>query len=577
MEEKQSRVNKFTVILIGILFFSFALRVFALNKFPPELFGDEIDVGLHAYSLAHTARDYRGDLLPTYIHSFSEWRAPLLMYVSVPTVVLFGLNEWGVRLTPVLFGVISIWLLYLFTFELTKRRGIALVAAFLLAITPWHIQYSRTSYEVTLLLSLLLLGLLSIFKSFRNTKWLFAAAFAFAMMIYTYSIATLFVPIFLLFVAILYKEQFLQIPRKYLLFATGLFIVLLLPFAYHSLQGRTGERFTHISIASNPQQAINLIEQQRNVPVFPPDSPFAGTLKDTAEKLAHNRPLAITNAFVTNYLSSFSTQFLFLQGDPNPRQSVGGMGEFYLFMAILLVMGIYSAIKLHTEALKILVPLVVLTPIPSALTIEGGTQATRLFLLNLPIVLLCAFGLVFIYDQSKKMFSAKLVLGIIMMVGACNFLLYVHQYYQHNPVDGYKFWQYGYKDSLTYLKEHQNEYGKIYITNRGDPLLGRTLFWFAYNPAKFQKQFSSDQSKPNIVPGFDGFSFDKFYFVSLNDVGKKMPFSQLLDAKTAYLVSQQYDVGGDWDWRKDPPAGIKVVHASLDPYGLPIYYVVTKQ
>jgi len=55
------------LILLVVIFLLF--RLYSLNSLP--LFGDEIDVGNQAYSLLTTARDYKGNLLPSYIQSFS--------------------------------------------------------------------------------------------------------------------------------------------------------------------------------------------------------------------------------------------------------------------------------------------------------------------------------------------------------------------------------------------------------------------------------------------------------------------------------------------------------------------------
>jgi len=80
------------LILVVALF----LRTYRLDYL--ELFGDELDVGYQSYSLVTTGRDYKGNFLPTYIHSFSEWRAPGLMYVMMPFISIFGLDEWGLGL-----------------------------------------------------------------------------------------------------------------------------------------------------------------------------------------------------------------------------------------------------------------------------------------------------------------------------------------------------------------------------------------------------------------------------------------------------------------------------------------------
>lgn len=569
------KVNLKTLLLFAILLLAIVLRTFDLDKFPPELFGDEIDVGYHAYSLLHTARDYTGQFLPTYIHSFNEWRAPLLMYATVPFVGLFGLNEWGVRLTPAFFGVLTVLLLYLLVKYAARRYALALAAAFLLAISPWHIQFSRTAYEVTLLMTLFLLGLIGFLKSFQKPIWLLLTAGMFALMPYTYSIGTLLMPLFVLSLVLIYRQDLLKVPKRYVAYAAAVFLVLLLPYGIQTLTGQTGERFLKISIASNPQ-LVNSIEIERNVPVFPSNSLFQGSMKEILEKVTHNRPVSLADAFVSNYLQTFSTNFLFLTGDPNPRQSVGKFGEFYLFYIPLLAFGVYALIRNNQKFGLVILALFIIVPIPAALTKEGGTQATRLFLFNLPVVITCAYGLTKLFDASRRQAIVRVFFIVLLIVAGFNILSYLHRYYTHNPVEGYKFWQYGYKDGLTYIKEQQDKYSIILVTNRGDPALGRTLFHLGYDPRLFQKQFTGDKPRPNILPGFDGFTVGKIYFVEVNESGRKQGIDKIVPPNAAYFISQEYEVGGDWDWRNNPPGNLRVVHTVLDPWQKPIFYVVTQ-
>jgi asparagine N-glycosylation enzyme membrane subunit Stt3 len=59
----------------------------------------------------------------------------------------------------VVFGVLSIWGFYLLLLSIGVSRKVSLTTAFLISITPWHIQYSRAGFEITLLSCLLIFGL----------------------------------------------------------------------------------------------------------------------------------------------------------------------------------------------------------------------------------------------------------------------------------------------------------------------------------------------------------------------------------------------------------------------------------
>ena len=55
-------------ILISIIVLASILRLYKLDKVPVSLFGDELDVGYHAYSILKTGRDYSGNFLPLHFH-----------------------------------------------------------------------------------------------------------------------------------------------------------------------------------------------------------------------------------------------------------------------------------------------------------------------------------------------------------------------------------------------------------------------------------------------------------------------------------------------------------------------------
>src|SRR3989339_1854448 len=157
---------KNNLYLIAILLIASFFRLYQLSSVPASLFGDEVDVGYQAYSILKTGKDYSGNFMPLHFHSLAEWRTPLYLYSAVPTVAIFGISPLGVRLPAVIFGVLSILGFYLLIREIVNgqwsmakknnliinSQPLALIASFLLAVNPWHIQYSRAGFEVTMLL-----------------------------------------------------------------------------------------------------------------------------------------------------------------------------------------------------------------------------------------------------------------------------------------------------------------------------------------------------------------------------------------------------------------------------------------
>lgn len=76
---------------------------------------------------------------------------------------LFGLSEWSARLPVAILGVLTIPVLYAVAARLLNRR-VGLTAAFLLAISPWHIYWSQNSRFYA---PMLLFYTLSIFFLYR--------------------------------------------------------------------------------------------------------------------------------------------------------------------------------------------------------------------------------------------------------------------------------------------------------------------------------------------------------------------------------------------------------------------------
>ena len=155
------------VVFTSILVVAALLRLWGLNSVPVSLFSDELDIGYQAYSIIETGKDYSGNSWPMHFQSYADNRTPLYIYSAVPTVAIFGITPLGVRLPAAIFGILGVWVFFLLTRELAgfsrMKEGIyadkmALLAAGLMAASPWHIQYSRAAFEVTQLLFFLLLG-----------------------------------------------------------------------------------------------------------------------------------------------------------------------------------------------------------------------------------------------------------------------------------------------------------------------------------------------------------------------------------------------------------------------------------
>ena len=548
-------------ILIVILFGALLLRIIGLNKVPPELFGDELDVGYQAYSLLKTGRDYKGQILPLYIHSFSEWRAPLLMYVTVPFVGVFGSNEWGVRLPSVFFALVTIIFLYLLV-KKTLNSKTAVLSALLLAISPWHIQYSRAAFEVSLLLALILSAAYFFILSFEKNNLIYLSVFLFSLAFYTYSTAILFIPLFLILLILLNRTAFSKFPFRKIVSAVILLGILVIPLAYNVFFGYAAERYSQFSIFSDTEIAHQI------------DLKRADGGNNLAEKIFHNKPISWIKVILVNYTSAFSPQFLFKEGDVTFRHSIHSVGQFYWVELPFVLSGIYLIIKKRNNQSAFYLVWLLIAAIPSSLTKDGAVHATRLILMLPPLIVITAIGLDDLINI--KIIRKKIFIFMISILFLLEFTYYLHSYFVDYPKESWRWWHEGYKEAMLFMKNSEGPYQKIVFNNTYEPSLIRFLFWWRYPPGKFHEIFEGDKETENILPGYNGFSLEnKYFFGYLNK--DNIRIENFVDSQTLYLVSHTKEVGGDWDWGNNPPNNIKVLKTVRNPYGQPIFYVITSK
>ncbi|MFC1790738.1 ArnT family glycosyltransferase, partial [Patescibacteria group bacterium] len=353
--------------ILLILLLAFGLRLYRLGQTIPSLFGDEVDTGYQAYSILKTGRDYFGNLFPIHFQSFGDWRMPLYIYFEVLFVAVLGLTNLAVRLPALVFSVGSILFTYLVVLQLLGEKRLALLTSLFLVFSPWHFHFSRLGLEVSLFLLLFLVGLWFFLKeaSKRNLFW---SAFFWGLCVYTYSTAKLFLPIFLLCLQWLGR---LRGKRKLLFFKLPLLLVVL-PMVWATFFGQGRARFGSISIFADPKlvEEVNLARQE-------------GELSSNWERVFHNKPLIYGKSFLKNYLASFSTQYLFLRGDPSFRHNPTAGGQLYSYLAPLIIGGAYFLVQKYsqTKNTNLLIPFLIifLTPLPAALTQGGGTHAIRTY------------------------------------------------------------------------------------------------------------------------------------------------------------------------------------------------------
>lgn len=529
-------MNKKTLAILGLtVFLAFFLRFYKVTEIPPALNWDEVSIAYNAYSVLNTGKDEWGVLLPIHFKAYGEYKLPAQVYASIPGIAVFGLNELGVRITPVIYGTLTILLMFFLGRAIFQSNFVGILSAFLLAISPWHIHLTRASFESSFAVFWLVLGAWLLVKGFSDRKWLVFSMIPFAASVYTYNSARVFIPLFLIAVLLVYRKALLK-SWKTVTLAVVVFAGLMLPLFPYFFSGDRDARFKLVSITDDPG-LVPRINENRGNSKFPQPLP----------RLVHNKISYTSFYFVEHYLAHFSPDFLFISGAPHKQHHVQGIGELYLFQAPFLLLGLYFMFKRRERFRFMLIAWIMLAFVPVSITNDSIPHALRTLIAVPFYQLVTAFGLYLLYLWIKGQGKAwRVPLSVVLSgVVAFNIASYLDNYYNVYPNLYSRDWQYGNKQVVEYIKNHQAEYDQIIFTRHfGEPHMF-TLFYLRFDPAKFQNNTSLIRFET-----FDWvrvLKFDKYYFPDLGDDGTR--FTEIIaqnPGKRLLFIGKDGDFPNSW-------------------------------
>lgn len=487
-------------LIIFITLFAFGLRIYKVTTIPPSLSWDEVSIGYNAYSILKTGRDEHGRLFP--IDSFiayGDYKPPIAVYLTVPAVAIFGLNEFSVRLPSVIAGTLTILLTYFVVrqfFYLYKRKeALALIASMALAISPWHIQLSRAGFEANIALCFIVLGVLLTICSQTKARLKMVCWIPFVVAIYTFNSSRYFVPFLVLGLLVYFRKAFIK-HRGYTVVGFIIALILFLPVVPHLLSPESRLRFKEVNIFTD----LQVIQTSNNRIAYENNAWYA--------KILHNRRIGYLRSFLMHYFDHFDPQFLFIKGDGNPKFSIQDVGQLYLVEAPFLVFGILSLLTTNRSiALFLLfwlataiIPAATARETPHALRIENTLPVWQIFI---------AYGLLSMKSNIKKgWIKRSFVIGcIVLYVG--NISYYLHNYYSHYASEYSSEWQYGYREALAFIQPRLASYDSIVMTEYIGRAYMYSLFYLTYDPQSFWKTKNSSFDAAGF---YHVYGFDKFHF-----------------------------------------------------------------
>lgn len=499
--------------LFIILVLAALLRFWGLANNPPHLTSDEAAIGYNAYSILKTGRDEHGEFLPLIFKSFGDWKPGLYIYLTVPFVAILGLTELAVRLPGAISGIIAIWLSYLVIGKLFKQSlgkdiyKLQLLGAFFLAVSPWHIHFSRGGWEVGVSLTLTLAGIYCFLRSLdkeNQRKFLFFAfsVIFFVLTLWTYQGAKLATGIVVLGLLLFFWKDLIRLPRRFLLKGIFVGIILSLPILLSFSQGKAG-RLAVFNVFAYPrsEQAVAEILRQDG---FDKSSPLFA--------IYHSGNTYFAKEVFGRWVNHFSGRFLFFEGDWGSRRHNIPDGGMFLFLdAFLLILGftVLARFRFSKGTLFVLFWLL-LAPLPAALS-RDSIHGVRSFNMILPLVILLSLGV----NQFLNYFNSRL--GKIALLGLAflylgNYIYYLDQYWVHSPRRNSQYWYYGYKQIAQRIEQTKSEYEEVIVEqNYAQPYIF-FLFSQKYPPEKYQAManeayLASNTGDVGLITKLDNISF----------------------------------------------------------------------
>ena len=397
--------------LILIVIIAALLRFMYFTSAPPGLYPDEAMDGTNAQEILHT-----GAFKAFYPEN--NGREGLFMNIQAVLLALIRQNQpWALRLPSAVFGLLTVVGLYFLAKELFKSTTMGLLSSFLIAVSYWHVTFSRIGFRAIMSPAFLVWGLYLLLKSLnqfsifnlqsnpesqvqnQKNNWKLEignwslpilAGLVYGLGFYSY-IAYRVTPLLILLVlGYFFIKSKKQNWRKSFWVITAVFLLaaflVALPLGMYFLK--------------NP---ADFLGRTSELSVFKAASPVL--------------------AFTTNILKTAG--MFTVAGDFNWRQNYAGRPELSATVGVLFLVGLALGLtRLFKKdfAFAVLFGWIFLAGLPVVISNEGIPHALRSILLIPPIIMLAAYGGIVFYRWAKRvlgitdgrlLISALLILALV--------------------------------------------------------------------------------------------------------------------------------------------------------------------
>ncbi len=500
------------------------LRLVYITQLPSGFTPDEAAFGYNAYSLGQTGRDEWStpfwQLPLTNLRSFGDYKLPLYAFLAVPTIKIFGLNEFATRLPNSIIGIFSIITTAICASKLfpTNKR-IMPIASFAVALSPWSVQLSRGAFEANLVTCFFPLAI-----SLWLSKKSLLAVLMFGINFYSYHSARLLTPIY--FASIfLYKKPANWI-RSIILLVCLVFPGIIAQFF------SANTRIADVSIIS-PTDKWQAVSDRRY------DSVAFGE-PDKLARFFSNKFTYVVSLVKHNVIQYISPEFLFTNG---PAESTYGMirgrGVLYGIEGIGLISFFVMLCIKPNKTQSFILGMLLICAVPAALAKGPGYAANRSVSM-LPFFLIASsYGFSILIKNIQK--YKKIVILTVFITYTIESLFFVEDYVIHSPRQTASSMNYGWKEAFARTVPAIARLSHIYIdTALSEPHIF-AAFYLKIPPQTYHRYSKSwtdfNQKGIRFLDQLDGYQLENMTFGHADKAINDSKY-QLIMAKTSEISNQ---------------------------------------
>lgn len=468
--------------LILIILLASVLRLWLLGSVPISFSDDEIREVYSAYSIAHSGKDVFGNFLPlVFKMDGANTFGQVPIYISSVFFFFLPLNPLAARLPFALSGIFSVLFIYFIVKKIFDNNKIALLSAFVLSVCVWDLQLTRFAIETDIAMLMYLIGVCLFVYSDKKMKLFLLSMLFFFLGFYSYAAFKItLIPI----MGILAWYRFRSLTKKHFFIILTTVVLAFGSFWYLSVTQNAASysavngNFFFFQDKQTTSQTVELERRASNEPSF-------------IKSLYHNKFTYWGRTFLTNYLTIFSPQYLFLNQEASGIYSIWGRGEFYVFELPLFLIGAFYLFLKKRKGFYLALALLLVSPLPSALGIGSPTWTSRS---GFTLFWLCIFigaGIYYLISMPKKTYYKYLSLSIILLFYGYSLTGYLSQYYFDWSRVNARYFSKSTKDLVEKINSYQSQGKHVIVSGATGNTFLHLAFYNKIDPSIVQKIYNN--------------------------------------------------------------------------------------